>query len=168
MIGINLLAMAGLPRLKDEMIVLLSNRHLALEKYQAEMVWATSTTGSADHPMLRALRNANDDARYPPWSNVYVRDVAAAQARTAANALDAIVAQAMPAQYVSDPAYDFGVHETGIKLLDVLSGTDPAKIAPLDNSIAELLGNFGAHSRNAIRGILKAGGLPPLPNPGNP
>ena len=36
--NINLLAMAGLPRLKDEMVVLLSNRHLALEKYQNQLL----------------------------------------------------------------------------------------------------------------------------------
>jgi len=31
--------MAGLPRMKDEMIVLLSNRHLALEKYQNQLIY---------------------------------------------------------------------------------------------------------------------------------
>jgi hypothetical protein len=35
MLGINLLAVLGWPRMKDEMIVLLSNRHFALERYSA-------------------------------------------------------------------------------------------------------------------------------------
>lgn len=42
LIVINLLAMAGLPRMKDEMIVLLSNRHLALEKHQNQLIYGAA------------------------------------------------------------------------------------------------------------------------------
>jgi len=38
MISANTLAMVGLPRQRDDLIVLLSNRHLALEKYQNELL----------------------------------------------------------------------------------------------------------------------------------
>lgn len=164
----NLMAMLGRTRAKEELIVLLSNRHLALEKYQAETLWTASTTGQSDHPMLRALRDPGGDARYPAWSDLYVRDVVAAQAKAYANTLDAIVVNAMPRQYVMDPAYDFGEHEANITLRETLLKTDPAKIGPLNSSIAELLGHFGAHSRNAIRGILKAGGMPTVQNQGKP
>lgn len=164
----NLMAMLGRTKAKEELVVLLSNRHLALEKYQAESLWAASSTSQADHPMLRALRNPAEDARYPAWSDLYVRDVVAAQARGYANTLDAIVVAAMPSQYVMDPAYDFGVHEDSITLRETLQKTDPAKIGTLNNSIAELLAHFGAHSRNAIRGILKAGGMPTVQNQGKP
>jgi hypothetical protein len=74
----------------------------------------------------------------------------------------------MPSQYVLDPAYDFGEHEASITLRETLLKADPAKTGPLDNSLTELLGHFGAHSRNAIRGILKAGGMPPVLKQGKP
>lgn len=160
LLGTNLLAMVGLPKAKDELVVLLSNRHLALEKYQAEVV-LTASASKQDHAMLRALRNQREDDQYPAWSDLYARDVVAAQARTHADALDAVVVNAMPSRFVQDPGYDFGAHEAGINLLDTMAKTEPAPKAALEASIAELLGHFGAHSRNAIRGILKAGGQSP-------
>jgi hypothetical protein len=168
LLATNFLAMVGSTKAKQELIVLLSNRHLALEKYQAETLWAASTANQSDHPMLRALRDSAEDARYPAWSDLYVRDVVAAQARVQADALDAIVVAAMPSQYVLDPTYDFGEHEANITLRETLQKADPAKTRPLDSSLAELLGHFGAHSRNAIRGILKAGGMPTMQNQGRP
>ena len=47
--------------------------------------------------------------------------------------------------------------ESGIDLVAELSKQDALKRSKLDSAIAELMGNFGAHSRNAVRGILKAG-----------
>ena len=66
----------------------------------------------------------------------------------------------MPPGYVSDPAFDFGVKEDGINLTAELAQRTPADRARLDAAIADLLGNFGAHSRNAVRGILKASPQP--------
>ena len=62
----------------------------------------------------------------------------------------------LPAGYVSDPSFDFGVNEPGINLVSELAKRDAADRARLESIIAELMGNFGAHSRNAVRGILKA------------
>jgi hypothetical protein len=61
---------------------------------------------------------------------------------------------------VSDPAFDFGVKESGIDLVSELSKQDPGKRAKLDSLTAELMANFGAHSRNLVRGVLKAGAVP--------
>ncbi len=154
LIGINLLAMAGLPGMKDDMIVLLSNRHLALEKYQNELLYNAAQVGQ-ETALERALRNSDKDASYPAWSDLYVRDVVARQSSALGAKLAATLVATMPPGYVSDPAFDFGVKESGINLVAELSKQDPAKRAMLDSSIVELLGNFGAHSRNVVRGVLK-------------
>jgi len=60
---------------------------------------------------------------------------------------------AMPAAYVSDPGFDFGSEESGITLL--LEAARPERVK-LDATLADLMANFGAHSRNALRGILRA------------
>jgi hypothetical protein len=75
-----------------------------------------------------------------------------------------ILVAAMPAGYVSDPKFDFGVKEAGIDLAGELGrqgSSTSAQRAKLDAMVAELLGNFGAHSRNLVRGVLKGAG--PLP-----
>lgn len=159
LVGINLLAMAGLPRLKNEMIVLLSNRHLALEKYQHQLLYKAALV-QQETAIEKALRGGAADASYPPWSDRYVLDIVTRQSHAYGVKLTDILIDSMPAQYVSDPGFDFGVKESDIDLMGQLSKQDPAKRARLDSAIAELLGNFGAHSRNAVRGILKASAKP--------
>ena len=155
LIGINLLAMAGLPRWKNEMIVLLSNRHLALEKYQFQLLQQAARVRHETEIEI-ALRSQDNDGRYPPWSDLYARDVVSRQSHAYGARLTDILINAMPAAYVSDPKFDFGVKESSIDLAAQMSQVDQAKRAKLDQAIAELLGNFGAHSRNLVRGVLKA------------
>lgn len=156
LVGINLLAMMGMSGWKDDMIVLLSNRHLALEKYQHDMMHEAALRHH-ETALEKALENTGKDRDYPAWSDSYVRDVVSAQSYRAAPQLTATLVATLSARYVSDPKFDFGVKESGINLLAELSKEDNAHRAQLETIVAELLGNFGAHSRNAIRGILKAG-----------
>ena len=155
LIGINLLAMAGFPRLKDEMIVLLSNRHLALEKYQNQMLYNAAKAAS-ESAIEIALRSGDKDANYPPWSDMYARDVVSRQSHALGDRLTEILVSTLPAAYVSDPGFDFGVKESGIDLVAELDKQDSAKRARFDTLLTELLGNFGAHSRNLVRGVLKS------------
>jgi hypothetical protein len=162
LIGINLLAMAGLPRLKDEMIVLLSNRHLALEKYQNQLLLNAAQAGQ-ETAVDKALRLADRDGGYPAWSDLYARDVVSRQSHAAGARLTGLLVAAMPAGYVSDPGFDFGVKEASIDLAGELGRQGAATAserARLDAEIASLLANFGAHSRNLVRGVLKAGTRP--------
>jgi len=85
-----------------------------------------------------------------------VRDVVAKQGAGAGEWLSDLIARTLPAQYVNDPKYDFGAQGTRIDLLDVMSKADPATREALDKGLAVLLGNYGAHTRNTIRGILRA------------
>ena len=156
LLGTNAMAMAGMSGAKDDLIVLLSNRHLALEKYQVQLL-QSAARAHKDTPVEVALRRLEQDARYPAWTDLYVRDVVAREAYAAADALTETLVAALPPGFVSDPAFDFGVKEDGIDLLAEVAKLDPAKRARLEAAIAELLGNFGAHSRNVVRGILKAG-----------
>ena len=159
LIGINLLAMAGFPRMKNEMIVLLSNRHLVLEKYQNQLLYRAAQ-GGIDTVVEKSLRNASKDGGYPAWSDLYARDVVSRQSYALGSWLKDILVDSLPAGYVSDPAFDFGMKESGINLMGELDKLDAGKRAKLDGAVTELLGNFGAHSRNAVRGVLAAGAKP--------
>ncbi len=155
LIGINLLAMAGFPRLKNEMIVLLSNRHLALEKYQNQLLYDAARK-QIDTPVEKSLRSGSADSSYPAWSDLYARDVVARQAHARGSWVTDILVATLPGGYVSDPAFDFGVKEADIDLLTELRQLDAAKRSQLEAVVTELLGNFGTHSRNAVRGVLAA------------
>ena len=155
LLGTNALAMAGFPTLKNNTVTLLSNRHLALERYQSQIL-AQAATGGADQAVVKSLGNLSADAKYPAWSGLYVRDVVAKEAYDYAPKLAKIIVDGLPGKYVGDPGFDFGANENGVDLIAELAKTDPVKRKALDDAVAELLIHFGAHSRNAVRGILKA------------
>ena len=159
LLGANILAMAGMSGKKDDMVVLLSNRHLALEKYQNELLQKAAAT-KLETALEKALRNTDKDQSYPDWTDRYVRDVVTKQSSAYGPQLVEILVDTMPEQFVSDPTFDFGVKEANISLIDELAKRDAASRAKLDAAIAELLGNFGAHTRNEVRSILKASNQP--------
>jgi len=159
LIGINLLAMAGMPKMKDNMIVLLSNRHLALEKYQNQVIF-NAARNRQETNLEKQLRAMDKDASYPAWTDNYSRDVVSRQSNDYSGKLTDILVASLPASYVSDPSFDFGVKEAEIDLVASMSSLNAKKRAQLDGAVAELLNNFGAHSRNVVRGVLKASAAP--------
>ena len=160
MIGINVLAMAGLPKWKDDLVILLSNRHLALESYQATAMRRNAVL-QRDSSLELSLRSMDRDGTYPAWSDTYVRDVVSAQAAAKGATIVQAILGSMPKAYVSDPQFDFGPQSSTIALNDeVEQSASSGSKQHLESAIAELLGNFGAHSRNALRGILKASHQP--------
>ncbi len=161
LLWINTLAMLGMPGRKNDMIVLLSNRHLALEKYQHESMHDAAIASPArETPIEQALHGSGEDSRYPAWGDHYLRDVVTAQSFAESPKVTETLVATLPARYVSDPSFDFGVHESGIRLVRELSTQDPARRTRLDRMLEQLLANFGVHSRNAVRGILAAAGQP--------
>lgn len=155
LLGINILAMIGFPKMKDNMIVLLSNRHLVIDKYQAQLV-REAARNKQDVPIVKELAHLDRDGSYPPYSDKYLRDVVTTESYKFGNKLTDILVENMPPSYVSDPSYDFGVNGDAVSLVEVLSKQDPKKREQLDAAIGEILSHFGSHSRNVVRGILKA------------
>jgi hypothetical protein len=67
----------------------------------------------------------------------------------------------MPETYVNDPKFDYGPKADKIALNDEVDQSASVESRrQIESEIADLLGNFGAHSRNAIRGIIKASRQP--------
>jgi hypothetical protein len=157
LITANVLAMAGFPGRRDDLVVLLSNRHLALEKFQNEAMYANARAGK-DTSLEQALRRRDLDAAYPAWSELYARDTVSLEAHAiSGRTVQTLVANVPPA-LVSDPKFDFGVKEADIQLMAEIERFGPGKRAELETLLAELLGRLGAHSRNTVRGVLKAAG----------
>ncbi|MDE2364841.1 MAG: hypothetical protein KGM42_19360 [Hyphomicrobiales bacterium] len=153
----NTLAVLGWPRQKNDLIVLVSNRHLALERYQAQLMFR-ATTQDAATPLAAAVRSEARDADYPAWSDSYLRDVVTTESAAFADRLNDALLRAAPAAYVSDAGFDFGAQGGAIDLYAELDRLDAPARSELDGLIAELLGHFGAHSRNLVRAALASAG----------
>ncbi|MFG6431496.1 hypothetical protein [Roseateles sp. LYH14W] len=152
MMWVNLKAQLGAPADRQGLVVLQSNRHFVLEQFQTRWI-IDAARKRQDGPLETALRDAARDARYPPWSPAYVRDVVAAEAFAAGPATDAAVVIGAPAKFVTDPNFDFAANES--QLGPALARDMQGQRDSLQARIAELLGHFGAHSRNVLRGLLK-------------
>ena len=87
---------------------------------------------------------------------LYARDVVSRESHAYGDKLTQIIVDSMPPMYVNDASFDFGPKEAAIDLKTEVSKLDSAKVATLDKAVAELLGNFGSHSRNLVRGVLAA------------
>ncbi len=110
MMWINLKAQLGAPADRQGLVVLQGNRHFVLEQFQTRWILENARQ-RRDGPLELALRDAALDARYPPWSPAYVREVVAAEAFAAGPATDAAVVVGAPAKFVSDPNFDFAANE---------------------------------------------------------
>lgn len=155
LIGIQLLSLLGMPGRKHDMVILLSNRHFVLERYQSQMTLAgaqSRRTGSVE----QALRDSSTDASYAAWSDAYARATVARQAHALGDTATAQMLASVPPGYVSDPAFDFGVHAKRIDLRAEVARQGEAPRQALESTIATLMRNFGAHSRNLVRGLLPA------------
>ncbi len=157
MMWVNLKAQLGAPADRQGLVVLQGNRHFVLEQFQARWIMDAARK-QQDGPLELALREAARDAHYPAWSATYVRDVVAAEAHATGPATDAAVVVGAPAKFVTDPNFDFAAHEAqfGPELAHDLQGQRDG----LRRVVAELLGHFGAHSRNALRGLLTQAAQP--------
>lgn len=153
LIGINLMAMLGLPGAKNDMIVLLSNRHFVLERYESQMIQTAAQTRQSG-ALEQALHDTGTDATYPAWADPYAKDTVARQAHQLGPTVTGQMLATVPTGYVNDPGFDFGVHAGDIDLVAEVARQGDAPRAALEESIALLMRNYGAHSRNMLRGIL--------------
>lgn len=153
MMWANLKAQLGAPADRQGLVVLQSNRHFVLEQFQTQWI-LDDARQRREGPLEQALRDSRLDARYPAWYPGYARDVVAAEAYAAGPATDAAVVVGAPARFVTDPSLDFAANQArfGPELAREVQGQREA----LTRQVAELLGHFGAHSRNTLRGLLAA------------
>lgn len=154
LIGINLLSLLGMPGPKNDMVILLSNRHFVLERYESQMIQAAAQTRQASS-VEKALHDTGTDAGYPAWSDLYTRDTVARQAHDLGVTVTDQMLATVPVGYVNDPSFDFGLHAKDIDLMAEVARQGEAPKAALESTIATLMRNTGAHSRNLVRGILQ-------------
>ncbi len=103
MIWINLKAMLGFPKSKDNAVQIVSNRHSVLEQFQWQQLRNAYAAGNMDHPMIKALKNPID---YIEYSSDFPRNVVAKESVKRAKKVDKSLKRWMPARLVSDPKFE--------------------------------------------------------------
>lgn len=156
MLWINALDLMGFHDRKRDVIMLVSNRHAALENYQYSRMRAAYLRKDHEDALLRAIRatTAMPASPAPPYSPSQVRQRISLQSHAAANGTDAMLEHVLPAKYISDPHYILGETEPDLDMLAVLANLTPEQQTRMTNTVADLMKNFGAHSRTFMQAML--------------
>jgi len=129
-------------------MVLLSNRHLALETYAGDALKDVSNRARwSFEAALAGTGTGRPEA--PAYREGWMYDVVAAGAYEDGRKIDRLVAGSFPARYVDDPAFDFGLaQESGDDAWEPYGGTlDEAARARLDAVLTERYRSIGAEIR---------------------
>lgn len=154
MIWINLKAMLGFPRSRDNAIQLLSNRHTVYEQFQWQVLRQAHLAGDEDHPFLVAL---SEPLEMQAYDHDFPRKVAARESNRAARKNDRLLRRYVPRELVSDPGNEIsGSHELD-KLMEVIldhKGTEA--VDELTRMIAGRFRALGMHTRSFVEYMLEA------------
>ncbi|WP_132626215.1 phospholipase, partial [Pseudomonas aeruginosa] len=131
-------ALLGYPEEKQAAIERVANRHTAVEKYQFGWLRQLLRDGRPQ-PMLDAYADTRRDGAYPAYSPTYLREVVAAESNAHAAAFDAAIGEWLAARPAS-AAQDFSESNQ--------PRPEAHDNAALNAQLIELIGHFGAHSRN--------------------
>ena len=152
MLWINSIAMAGFEGAKNDAISLVSNRHTAVENYQLNRMLQAYQRRDMDDLLLRALRDSSQDAGHMVHTSASARQVVSAEAAGLAAELDAVLEQALPREYTSDPSRTLSSGDP-VNLYEVAL-KNPALHEALAKNVAALMRNAGKHSRALVRATL--------------
>lgn len=132
-------ALGGFPADKQAAMARVATRHTEVEKYQLQWLRGEMASGDSQRSLLKAYAEAANDGRYPPFDYRYLRDTVALESHQRADQFDGLIGQWLEQQ----PAV--GDFRQGNQL------TAARPDAQLQQLIIELIGHFGAHTRNAVR-----------------
>jgi len=158
MLWINSMDLLGYHEPKSHAITLVSNRHLALENYQYHRMRAAYLRPDSDDALMQACRDTARDLIYAPLDDRSPRQVIGKEAHAAADRADMALEQSLPGKYIADPGYDLNKSEKGVDLFVVSGKSPPGAQQGLTALTAELLRNFGAHTRSLVRSLLTGSG----------
>ncbi|MCX8108721.1 MAG: hypothetical protein N3G20_07955 [Verrucomicrobiae bacterium] len=151
-IWINTLASIGIGRPKTKAVQLVSNRHLAFERFLQLELRKAYRSGQTNSFLLQVLRTGGPPPQYDdetPRRRIakFSHDMAATADRT--------IAECMPAKYVCDPSFEFGTSTEQDRLLDEISAENgEAAISRLGSVCKDLLAIYGSYARGYIGVIL--------------
>lgn len=151
MIWINLKAMLGFPKSKDNAVQLVSNRHTVLEEFQVQVLRKAHQQNNWDHPFLQALMNPKE---LVPFSDNFIVEVAAKDAVNKSILIDKSTEKFMPYSLVSDPKVEANDAPEIKRIVEVIQeekGQEAVDQMTLD--IAERLEAFSMHIRSYMLSI---------------
>lgn len=149
MIVVNIMDMLGQSRLREEAIQLVSNRHMAIELLERQLLERAYLNGDTSYLHLETLAT---ETTIPHYLDMIPREVMAKKAHSRANRLDRIITDNFPEQLVSDPNFQLSDFPQKYELLVVLG--ESTELQNLELELNDILSEFSIYGRSYARSIL--------------
>lgn len=148
MIWINLKAMIGFPKSRDNAVQLVSNRHTVYEQFQWLVLRQAFEEGNKEHPFLVALKNPVEPIAF---ATDFPRNVVAREAYKKGRETSRAMRRSFPRKLVSDPAFEAGGSAELDNLLELMEAEKgPEAIDRMTMLIAERFNAYSMHTRSFV------------------
>jgi len=151
MIWINMKAMIGLPRSKNNAVQIVSNRHSVLEQYQWILIKEAYKNDFYNQQIVKALKNPID---HVDFSVEFPRDVAALESVNRSKKVDKNLKKWMPKKLVSDPKFETPGSPELQNLVELARAEkgDEA-IEGMNEMLCEIMRSYSMHMRSYYKSI---------------
>ena len=152
MIVMNVMDMMGRSRMKDEAIQLVSNRHMAIELLERQLLERAFLDNNMEYLHIKTMTSQR---AIPPYMDLFPREIITKKASARSKKLDRIIAKNFPEHLVSDPSFRLGDFAGKNELIDVLNNSgNPDALQHLEQELNTFLIDFSVYGRSYAKSIL--------------
>lgn len=152
MLFINFLDILGFPGPVNNALQLVSNRHMAIERYQRIRLEDAWRRQDMEHATLAALTAPRE---LPAYSDDMPRTCLARHSNRLAACLDRAIAAYMPWEFVSDPTVELVGREDLDQIVEMIEEAHGARaLERLDALNADAIASFAVYGRSYVLAIL--------------
>jgi hypothetical protein len=145
--------MIGIHSPKANAIQLVSNRHLALEKFLQIIIQKAHRNKETNNPILAALQSTGE---IPPYEDTFPRAVVSKLAHNRAEETDETLEKNMPKKFVFDPNFELGESPEREQIVEKIRA-EKGQVA-IDNLVMlsrDLLKPFVTYGHSYVQKILQ-------------
>lgn len=148
MVWIAVKNMFGFGLSQKENLLLVSNRHTLLERFQRS-VMRDALINKKESPIFNALSDTKNDSSYGSFNHKYARDIIAKESNERSGVTAEKMEQFMPQDMVNNPYYKCS--KDWEHPYNVMKSKDEKNIQKMQQELAVLYSSFGSHARNYLR-----------------
>ena len=151
MIWINLKAMLGFPRSKDNAVQIVSNRHSVLEQFQWVVVKKAYQNDPENNVIIKALKNPIE---HVDFSQDFARNVTSRESVDRSKRVDKNLKKWSPKILVSDPKFEAPGSKELDNLIELMKQEKGEEsVENMTNMVAEIMRSYSMHMRSYYQAI---------------
>lgn len=151
MVWIAIKNMFGFGKDQKENLLLVSNRHTLLERFQRSIMRDKATQNKPSQ-IFKALRNTENDSIYGKYNHLYPRKIIAKESNDRSTITAEKMEEFMPKEMVFNPYYQ--CHKDWQYPYQTMTADNIKNVHEMEKELSVLFSSFGSHARNYVRYVI--------------